>query len=125
MKQSNDPIIKNFAFLDSSSSGGIRYINPQETKTDIIRNPISGKDRRSRSTNSYKSYRSNRDLNDRKDKNNWIPLEAYECAMEFKNKYNLDMTNIEIEQLLYALNKIWQQKLKKEINNVKANIKQK
>ena len=120
MKQSNDPIIKNFAFLDSSSSGGIRYINPQDTKADIIRNPISGKDRRSRSTNSYKSYRSNKDLNDRKNENNWIPLEAYECAMEFKNKYNLDMTNIEIEQLLYALNKIWQQKLKKEINNVKA-----
>ena len=41
-------------------------------------------------------------MKDRKDANNWIPLEAYECAMEFRNKYDLDMTDIEIEQLLFS-----------------------
>ena len=120
LKQSNDPNIKNLAFLDNSSSGGIRFIRPKDNKTDLIRNPISGKERRSKSTQNYKSFRSNKDLNDRKDSNNWIPLEAYECAMDFRNKYNLDMTDIEIEQLLSKLNKIWQEKLKKEVNNVKA-----
>lgn len=120
LKQSNDPNIRNLAFLDNSSSGGIRFIRPKDNKTDLIRNPISGKERRSKSTQNYKSFRSNKDLNDRKDSNNWIPLEAYECAMDFRNKYNLDMTDIEIEQLLSKLNKIWQEKLKKEVNNVKA-----
>ena len=120
LKQSNDPNIKNLAFLDNSSSGGIRFIRPKDNKADLIRNPIAGKERRSKSTQNYKSYRSNKDLNDRKDSNNWIPLEAYECAMDFRNKYNLDMTDIEIEQLLSKLNKIWQEKLKKEVNSVKS-----
>ena len=120
MKESTDPAIKNFAFLDNSSSGGIRYIRPKSNKSDLVRKPISGKDRRSRSTQNYKSYKSNKEMKDRKDANNWIPLEAYECAMEFRNKYDLDMTDIEIEQLLSALNKIWQEKLKKEVNNVRA-----
>jgi hypothetical protein len=48
-----------------------------------------------------------------------MPLEAYECAMEFRNKYNLDMSDIELEQLLISLNKIWQKKFQQEINNVK------
>ena len=117
LKQSNDPNVKNLAFLDNSSSGGIRFIKPKSNKPDLIRNPV--KDKRSRSTQNYKSYRSNKDIKDRLDSNNWVPLEAYECAMEFRNKYNLDMTDIEIEQMLSALNKIWQEKLKKEVNNVK------
>lgn len=120
MKQSDDPTINNLAFLDNSSSGGIRFISPTINKADLVRNPLSEKDRRSRSTQSYKSYKSNGDINNRKDSNNWIPLEAYECAMDFRNNYNLDMTDIEIEQLLHSLNKIWQNKLKQEVNNVKA-----
>ena len=120
MKESTDPAIKNFAFLDNSSSGGIRYIRPKSKKTNSVRNPISGNDRRSRSTQNYSTYKSNKEMRDRKDAKNWVPLEAYECAMEFRNKYNLDMTDIEIEQLLSCLNKIWQEKLRREINNVKA-----
>ena len=119
LKQSNDPEIRNLAFLDNSSSGGIRFIRPKDNKSDLIRNPISGKDRRSRSTQNYESYKNNRNKIYRKDNNSWIPLEAYECAMDFRNKFNLNMTDIEIEQLLYSLNKIWQEKLIKEINNVK------
>ena len=79
--------------------GGIRFINPKPVKTEIVRNTISG---RSRSTQIYNSYRSNRDLTALKNRNNWIPLEAYKCAMDLGNKYNLDFTNIEIEQLLIA-----------------------
>mgnify|MGYP002624821941 CR=1 FL=1 len=120
MKESSDPAIRNFAFLDNSSSGGIRFIRPNKSKSDNVRNPLSGKDRRARSTQNYRAYKSNRDIEERKDGNNWIPIEAYECAMEFRNKYNLDMTDIEVDQLLSALNKIWQQKLKKEVNSVKA-----
>ena len=120
MKDSSDPAIRNFAFLDNSSSGGIRFIRPSNSKNDIVRNPLSGKERRARSTQSNRAYRAHRDTEERKDANNWIPVEAYECALEFRNKYNLDMTDIEVDQLLSALNKIWQQKLKREVNNVKA-----
>ena len=108
MKESSDPKIRNFAFLDNSSSGGIIFIRPGTNKN------------RAKSTESYNMYKSYREINARKSRDSWIPLEAYECAMEFKNKYNLDLTDIEIEQLLSSLNKIWQDKLKREINNVKA-----
>lgn len=116
LKESSDPTIKNFAFLDNSSSGGIRYISPKNNNKDSRK----GKERRSKSTQNYKSYKSNKELVGRKDANNWIPLEAYECAMEFRNKYNLDMTNNEIDLMLSELNKIWQEKLRREVNNVKA-----
>ena len=108
MKESSDPKIRNFAFLDNSSSGGIMFINPGSNKN------------RARRTQSYNVYKSNREMTARKDKGSWIPLEAYECAIEFRNKYKLDLTDIEIEQLLSSLNKIWQEKLKREINAVKA-----
>ena len=120
LKQSNDPSIKSLAFLDNSSSGGIRFIRPKVNKSDLMKNPISGKGHRAKSSQNYNAFRSNREISERKDANNWIPLEAYECAMEFKNKFNLDMSDIEIEQLLSKLNKIWQEKLKKEINSIKS-----
>ena len=108
MKESTDPKIRNFAFLDNSSSGGIMFIRPGSSNT------------RAKSTESYNLYKSNREVNARKDNNNWIPLEAYECALEFRNQYNIDMSDIEVEKLLASLNKIWQEKLKREVNNVKA-----
>jgi hypothetical protein len=108
MKESTDPKIRNFAFLDNSSSGGIMFIRPGSSNT------------RAKSTESYNLYKSNREVNARKDNNNWIPLEAYECVLEFRNQYNIDMTDIEVEKLLASLNKIWQEKLKREVNNVKA-----
>ena len=108
MKESSDPKIRNFAFLDNSSSGGIMFIRPGSSNN------------RSKSTQSYNVYKSNRELTARKDNNSWIPLEAYECALEFRNKYNLDMSDIEIEKMLLSLNKIWQDKLKREVNNIKT-----
>ena len=108
MKESSDPKIRNFAFLDNSSSGGIIFIRPGSNNN------------RAKSTQSYNEYNRVREMNTRKDRNSWIPLEAYECAMEFKNKYNLDMTDIEIEKLLSSLNKIWQEKFIREVNNVKS-----
>ena len=120
LRQSDDPEIKNLGFLDNSSSGGIRFIRPRSNKENSMQKPPSGKGKRSKSTSNSSLYQGRRDIYDRKDGNNWIPLEAYECAMEFKNKYNLDMTDIEIEQLLSKLNRIWYAKLKREVNNVKA-----
>ena len=108
MKTSDDPKIRNFAFLDNSSSGGIMFIRPGSSNT------------RAKSTESYNLYKSTREINARKDNNNWIPLEVYECALEFRNKYNIDMSDIEIEKFLASLNKIWQEKLRKEVNSVKA-----
>ena len=108
MKGSDDPKTRNFAFLDNSSSGGIIFIRPNSNNN------------RARSTENFNSFRGNNENNSRKDRNNWMPLEAYECAMEFRNKYNLDMSDIELEQLLISLNKIWQEKFQREVNNVKA-----
>ena len=108
MKESTDPKIRNFAFLDNSSSGGIMFIRPGSSNT------------RSKSTESYSLYKSTREVNTRKDSNNWIPVEVYESALEFRNKYNIDISDLEIEKLLASLNKIWQEKLKREVNSVKA-----
>ena len=108
MKESDDPKTRNFAFLDNSSSGGIIFIRPNSNNN------------RARSTESFNSFRGTKENNSRKDRNNWMPMEAYECAMEFRNKYNLDMSDIELEQLLISLNKIWQEKFQREVNNVKA-----
>ena len=107
MKESTDPKIRNFAFLDNSSSGGIMFIRP------------GSDNKRAKSTESYNLYKSNSEVQGRKDRNCWIPQEAYQCALEFRNRYNLDMSDIEIEKLLAALNKIWQDKLRREVNNVK------
>ena len=108
MKESEDPKIRNFAFLDNSSSGGIIFIRPNSNNN------------RAKSIENFNSFRGPKENNSRKDRNNWMPLEAYECAMEFRNKYNLDMSDIELEQLLISLNKIWQKKFQQEVNNVKT-----
>ena len=108
LQESSDPKTRNLAFLDNSSSGGIMFIRPNSNNN------------RAKSTENFNSFKSIRENTSRKEGNRWIPLEAYECAMEFKNKYNLDMSDIELEQLLISLNKIWQEKLKREINSVKA-----
>ena len=101
MKESKDPSVKNFAFLDNSSSGGIRFIRPPS------KNDKFSYSRRAKSSQNYKGNKSNREISLNKNGQNWIPIQAYECAMEFRNKYNLDMTDIAIEQLLLELNKIW------------------
>ena len=50
MKESTDPKIRNFAFLDNSSSGGIIFIRPdsannnQSSKRDIEESSVYGKD---------------------------------------------------------------------------------
>ena len=129
MKDSTDPAIRNFAFLDNSSSGGIRFIRPANSKNDIVRNPLSGKERRARSTQSNRAYRAHRDTEERKDANNWIPVEAYECALEFRNKYNLDMTDAkyqnEIKDLRAKLNMRMpfdEFNMRKQNENLKKNL---
>ena len=54
------------------------------------------------------------------DNQNWVPSDAYTFATQFKNKYNLDLNENLLTDLLTSLNKIWQEREKKQINRLKS-----
>lgn len=45
---------------------------------------------------------------------------AYKCATDFKNKYNIEMNDQLISDLLASLNKIWREREKKVIARTKT-----
>lgn len=54
------------------------------------------------------------------EKSLWIPQEAYKFAHKFRLEYNGELTETLIEQLLFELNKIWNQREKRIIGSIKA-----
>ena len=54
------------------------------------------------------------------DNQNWVPSDAYSFATQFKNKYNLDLNENLLTDLLTSLNKIWQEREKKQVNRLKS-----
>ena len=55
-----------------------------------------------------------------KEDRNWVPLEAYNYLVECKNKYNLDLNNDMIENLLLTLNNFWKERLDREVTHFRA-----
>ena len=55
-----------------------------------------------------------------KEDRNWVPLEAYNYLVESRNKYNLDLNNDVIENLLSILNNFWKERLDREVNHFRA-----
>ena len=125
---------KDFSYLGQTGSGGIRYIRP---KDETLTSPSSTKSKskfnrqdaaaefrknpsRAKSSQNYAKYKENQEYEKTKNKVNWVPNEAYEYATQFRNKYNLDMSDIIMENLLSNLNKIWQNRMRSEINHVKT-----
>ncbi|MCQ2821264.1 MAG: hypothetical protein MJ252_28730 [archaeon] len=101
---------KDFAYLSETVAGGIRYCKPsteRKAKTQTAANAKTAKG----IPNSQKDILDNQ---------NWIPSDCYSFAMEFKNKYNLDLSENLLTDLLTSLNKIWQEREKRQMNTLKS-----
>lgn len=51
---------------------------------------------------------------------NWVPSDAYNLACDFRNKYNIEMSESLINELLSSLNKIWRDREHKVISRLKT-----
>ena len=111
---------KDFCYLGQTAPGGIRYIRPKEVRKAATYKPMSKKEERARSLNEYKKYKTNQTKKLEKEDRNWVPLEAYNYLVESKNKYNLDLNNDIIENLLLILNKFWKERLDREVNRYRS-----
>lgn len=107
---------RNFCYLGQTAPGGIRYIKPKVIRKAATYKPMSKKEERARSLNEYKNYKTNQTNKIEREDRNWVPLEAYNYLVESNNKFNLDLNNDIIENLLLILNKFWQERLDREIN---------
>ena len=111
---------RDFCHLGQTAPLGIRYIKPIEEKKEPITKPISKKEERERSLTEYKKYIKNKKKKLEKEDRNWVPLEAYNYLVESKNKYNLDLNNDVIENLLLMLNNFWKERLDREVTHYRA-----
>ena len=122
---------KDFAYLSETVPGGIRFL--KETATPRKSATVTGLNTSTlqnlnTSTASIATARkavtgkaaipnSSKDILNNE---NWVPSEAYTFAVQFKNKYNLDLNENILNTLLTSLNKIWQEREKKQINRLKS-----
>ena len=111
---------KDFCFLGQTAPGGIKYIRPIEEHKAPVYKPLSKKEERARTLSEYQKYKTNQNKKLEKEDRNWVPLEAYNYLVESKNKYNLDLNNDIIENLLLILNKFWQERADREVNRYRA-----
>jgi hypothetical protein len=51
---------------------------------------------------------------------NWVPADAFNCAYDFKNRYNIEISESLINDLLSSLNKIWRDREQKQISRLKT-----
>lgn len=100
---------KDFAYLSETVPGGIRFIKPTVSKKAGVSKNLTGKNA---IPNSQKDILVNE---------NWVPSDCYTFAVQFKNKYNLDLDENLLNNLLSSLNKIWMEREKKQISKVKSN----
>ena len=86
-----------FAYLNDSLPGGVRYLNeikirdmPPRMKEKLVRDRIQTL-------------------------NSWIPGAAYDKVLEFNYVHNLNMDEVLINELLYKLNQVFREKEEKNI----------
>ena len=111
---------RDFCHIGQTAPLGIRYIKPVEEVKEPLNKPISKKEERERSLTEYKKYITNKNKKMSKEDRNWVPLEAYNYLVESRNKYNLDLNNDVIENLLSILNNFWKERLDREVNHFRA-----
>lgn len=105
---------KDFAYLSETIPGGVRFMKPTVIKKAGI-TVQGGKTVPGKSTSSIPN--SQKDILENQ---NWIPSDCYSFAVQFKNKYNLDLSENLLNDLLTSLNKIWQEREKKQVNKLKS-----
>lgn len=95
---------KNFAFLNQTTPGGIRYVHDDVSiKTGHHDCQIA------KSEANFKHFC-----------DSWIPSEAFDLVINYNKKYNLELNEKIINDLLVSLNNIWKQKEHKVILKVKS-----
>ena len=110
LKSTNE--FKDFAYLSETVPGGIRFLKAEEQKKSATKaSAAMTKKGKSVIPNSKKDILDNQ---------NWVPSDAYSFATQFKNKYNLDLNENLLTDLLTSLNKIWQEREKKQVNRLKS-----
>lgn len=89
-----------FAYLNDSLPGGVRYLNeikirdmPPRMKEKLVRDRIQTL-------------------------NSWIPGAAYDKVLEFNYVHNLNMDEVLINELLYKLNQVFKEKEEKNIAKI-------
>lgn len=93
-----------FGYLNQTLPGGIRYVNDP---------PIAKKAHRD-------CERRKRENEFKKNNTNWIPSEAFDIVLDYKKKFNLDMNDKLINDMLASLNKVWKEREAKQITRIKA-----
>jgi hypothetical protein len=89
-----------FAYLNSSLPGGVRYLNeikiremPPRMREKIVKDRIETL-------------------------NSWIPGAAYERLLEFNYVHDLNLDEVQINELLYKLNQVFREKEEKNIATI-------
>ena len=102
---------KNFAYLNETIPGGVKLIKDNEEQKKIT----------SAASNNKLKEKSLIPKNQEilKDSQNLVPNEAIDFAFQFKNKYNVELNDNLINELVTSLNKIYKIREKKEINKIK------
>ena len=54
--------------------------------------------------------------------NDWIPTEAVRAILKIKEQFNSQMSETCVSQILYALNSIWREIMRKENNAIKKRM---
>jgi hypothetical protein len=91
LKTTNE--FKDFAYLADDVSGGIRYV-----KSTIDQNIKKSKSMRTKDRLHFEKVTPRNDLN-------WVPMEAYNYAFEFRDKNNLELSDMLLEELLFSVNR--------------------
>ena len=101
---------KNFAYLNEAIPGGVKLIKDNDEQKKI--NSVVSFKLKDKSV----IQKSQENI---KDNQSYIPNEAYDLAVQFKNKYNGELNDNLINELLSSINKIYKTREKKEMNKIK------
>lgn len=102
LKTTNE--FKDFAFLNQTTPGGIRYVHDDHIIMTGHHNCQIAK-----SEENFQHFC-----------DSWIPSEAFDLLLNYNKKYNMDLSEKVINDLLASLNTIWRQKEHKVIVRLKA-----
>ena len=95
---------KNFAYLNETIPGGVKLIKDNDEQKKI--NSVVSFKLKDKSV----IQKSQENI---KDNQSYIPNEAYDLAVQFKNKYNGELNDNLINELLSSINKIYKTREKK------------
>ncbi len=132
---------KDFAYLAEDCSGGVRYVKSGSIYSDGMNKCNCSKGAVYPNGSSCKCTGSHDVLSNKKNPvvckikecvykklqedtpfsdSNWVPVQAFECARSFANKYRLNIDDSLAKELLYKLNMIWKEREAKQVQRIKS-----